>query len=131
MQLDKMMTRRTMILIKSFLLLTLLVASVSISSQAWAQATANFDLGCRAVLGAGGGTIIHGATGSTGALGQYAAGTTVGSQVGVRGGYIQPIPAPRVTVQAIAIAPSTNEQTNSLFMPLLSQVVRIVRTCQY
>ncbi len=109
------------------LVLGLMLASTGI---VLAQATANFDLGCRAVLSSGGGEIVHGATASTGALGQWAPGVTVGSAVGVRGGYIQPIPAQSAAV-ALDAAPAAGTQTNQLFIPLLRNITRLVRGCTY
>ena len=108
------------------LVLALLLTTTTV---VFSQATDNFDLGCRAILASGGGSLTHGATGSVGVLGQFAPGTTVGSVVGVRSGYIQPIPASQVASRAAL--PTVAEQSNNLFMPILSKVARIARQCQY
>lgn len=113
----------------SLLLFVALLLAFTTTGTVLAQATANFDLGCRAMLTSGGGTIVHGATASIGALGQATVGEIVGTGFGLRSGYVLPIPGK--TTVAAAAAPQQLDQNNAIYLPFVSKVVRLVRACQY
>lgn len=121
-QTNHRLPRRSLVL---FIVLALLLVT---TGTVLAQATLNYDLACRSALTSGGGTIVHGATASTGALGQFGAGTSQSATYGVHGGYIQAIPKTTVTT---ASAPALADQGNSVFIPWLSRAGRIIRACQY
>jgi hypothetical protein len=122
-------TRRTLSR-RTLIVLTAIILTMVTTGTVLAQATANFDLGCRAVLSSGGGTMVHGATTSIGVLGQWAPGTITASSTGVSGGYLQPVPA-QSTAAALVSTPSADTQTEELFLPLVRSFTRLVRGCTY
>jgi len=121
--------RRLLVPLLAISLLALTTGTVA------AQVTANFDLGCRAALTAGGGVAVAGSIGSISAVGEWEAGTSTGAAYGVRSGYLLPIPASTVGTLAAGnpagVLAAEVEQNNSIFIPFLSKYVQIFRTCQY
>ncbi len=124
-------TQHKRILSRGLLLLLLLFALLGATRQAWAQATAHFDLGCRAALTSAGGlqTAPGGAVATLGVFGQWAQGASLSANYQVHTGYLQP---GVVTSSAgEAITPAQTAAASSRFLPFIQRAGRILRGCQY
>jgi hypothetical protein len=112
--------------IKVTLLLILVLAALSITGIAAAQSSDNFDLGCWGALTGGGGTRESANFRVRDAFGQWAIGVSDSPSVRVRGGFIQNWNAPPAAITSQQLPGNTR-----LFMPVISNVVRVVRACAF
>ena len=108
-----------------------MVMALSIASIAAAQSSVNFQLGCWGVVSGGGGTRTLPNSNRTlvDSTGQWAVGETSSSSYTIRGGYVQQFGFSASA--AVDNSPALIGQTDLIYLPWLSNYIRIVYVCPY
>lgn len=119
--------------VKGILVAAAIMLALSVSAVAAAQSSSSYQLGCWGVVSAGGdaqrtispesGRILYGSTG------QWSVGSSSNSMHGVQAGYMQP--AAKGPFGASAAVQRASTQPPSLYLPFLSNYVRVVYVCPY
>lgn len=139
-----MRKRKRKLLVRTSVLLAVLLVGYLAGGVVLAQASADFDLGCRAELTAGGRSTEYPGVGVRlhSSLGQWSAGRTQiqGSGIIVESGYILPVGQGLAAGAAASSAPVGDAATDdealafdAVFLPAIYAVraVRFVRPCNW
>ncbi len=116
---------------KTALLLLVVVAALSVTGLATAQSSTTYEFGCWGITTAGGGMRSSTNYRLFDATGQTAVGQSAGPTYQIRAGYIQPgLVAPSMAAAGLN-TPAQGEQAPGIFLPFLSNYIRIVYRCPY
>ncbi len=116
---------------KAALLLLVVVAALSVTGLATAQSSTSYEFGCWGITTAGGGMRSSTNYRLFDATGQTAVGQSASPSYQIRTGYIQPgLVAPSLAATGLN-APAQGEQNPGIYLPFLSNYIRIVYRCPY
>ncbi len=120
---------------QAVLVLVIVGGLLSVAGLAFAQSSQAFDLGCWAAVTSGGGERQSGSYTLRDATGQTAVGQTQSGQFTLRSGVVQNWSATQVAgarmPDAGAVIPAEAAEDGVVFLPIIQNFVRSVRTCNY
>ena len=125
------------LLVRTGVLLVVLVLGLLAGGVVLAQASQDFDLGCRSELTAGGASFDYPGVRLQSSVGQWNAGRTQvqGSGIIIQSGYILPVGQASVAAASTVdgVAPADAQIGADVYLPslLIQKAIRLVRPCNW